>query len=57
MKIRSYADLMSCLTSILECAHNQGRMDSPIDVMTMEFVVSWFEANSEDVREFLEGDN
>lgn len=62
MSIRNYDTLMVRLNSLLECALNGGRLDDPSDpynndIETLEFVVSWFEANGDDVREFLEGDN
>jgi len=57
MKIETFDQLIDNLNGILMCAHEEGRLDNPEDVATMEFVVSWFEANEDDVREFLEGSN
>jgi hypothetical protein len=57
MKIETYDQLIDNLNGLLMCAHEEGRLDNPEDVATMEFVVSWFEANEDDVREFLEGSN
>lgn len=57
MKIETFDQLIDNLNGILMCAHEGGRLNAPEDVATMEFTVAWFEANEDDVREFLEGDN
>lgn len=55
--IKTYDHLIQNLEGLLWLAKDEGRLNDPEDIETLEFVLSWFEANSEDVREFLEGDN
>jgi hypothetical protein len=55
VKIENYDDLIFNLNELLECAHDQARLDGPMDVATLEFAIAWFEENHADVEEWFKG--